>query len=225
MKNKPTLYLPLIPGDDDADKVIDKYFAKKPLKIKKLLRAPYKVGDKSKAICNRCRKIVPATMRLGNYRISRKKVMIPNILLMYCDNCGKLVGIPHQSTPKIRDGLKDQLLNKKTTAEAILTNYVKGVIPRDYRGYEMSTKKLDYYTVTLRVALQAIREAMNIAGEERELQIRSQIGKYVEKLKAKDLKRDNGNFSENELSVERIFKDLKKLSQPVLKKFKRKRKY
>jgi len=190
------------------------------------MKDPFKVGDKSKAICNKCRKIVPTTMHLGNYRIPKKKIVVPGILLAYCDNCGKLVGIPHQSTPKIRDWLKDSLLSRKTTAEAILTNYVKGVIPRDYRGYEagIPTKKLDYYTVTLRVALQAMREAMNIASEEKELQIRSQIRKCVEELKAKDLKRDNGDFSGGEISVEELFKGLEKMARPVLKKFKRKRK-
>jgi hypothetical protein len=192
------------------------------------MKNPYKVGDKSRAICSRCRKIVPTTMRLGEYRIPKKRVVVPNVLLMYCDNCGKLVGIPHQSTPAIRDGLKNSFLSKKTTAEAILTNYVKGVIPRDYRGYEpgtASTPKLDYYTVTLRVALQAMREAMKIAGQEREIQIRSEIKKYVEELKALDSNLEEGDNLVHcwGLASGIISKISKKLDQP-LKKFKRKRK-
>ena len=38
--SKPSLYQPLIPGDDAADKIVNECFAKKPLKTKKLLVNP-----------------------------------------------------------------------------------------------------------------------------------------------------------------------------------------
>jgi dUTPase len=61
-------------------------------------------------------------------------------------------------------------------AEVILSKHIKGIIDRDYRGYEPGTsfKKLDYYTCSLRTALRAIRDGMKIARQECGVTVRRQ---------------------------------------------------
>jgi len=66
-------------------------------------KARFKEGDKSKGMCEHCKKLVPTTLKNGQYHIPKLNITIFNLLMDYCDNCGKLVGIPHQSTPKIRE--------------------------------------------------------------------------------------------------------------------------
>lgn len=62
----------------------------------------FKVGDKSKAACEACKKIVSTTIRHGNYSVPGTGETIPYILLAYCDSCGNLVGLPHQSVGDIK---------------------------------------------------------------------------------------------------------------------------
>ena len=87
-KGKPTLYPPIIPGDDAADKILDEHFAKKPLKTKKLLvnnlpslEAKYRdAGDAiSKAVYKEVfGKKPPETKKLSTTPISDK--LYPNVV-------------------------------------------------------------------------------------------------------------------------------------------------
>lgn len=61
--------------------------------------SPFKEGDKSKAICYRCGHVVTTTLRLSEYIIADR--IVPDVLLGFCDECGDMVSIPHQSAKKI----------------------------------------------------------------------------------------------------------------------------
>jgi predicted amidophosphoribosyltransferase len=61
-------------------------------------------GDKGLAICPHCEKNVFTTFKYAKYKINGKT--IPNVLQGFCDECGKPITIPHQSSMTIRDGLK-----------------------------------------------------------------------------------------------------------------------
>jgi hypothetical protein len=64
------------------------------------LESNKKIGDKSSAICERCKKIVSMTYRYGDF-ITKDKT-IPNVLQGYCDECGNVVSLPHQSISTIK---------------------------------------------------------------------------------------------------------------------------
>jgi hypothetical protein len=59
-------------------------------------------GDKSKSVCYKCNKIVDTTFRFDEYKIPGTDKVAPRILQGFCDICGELVSIPHQSTYEIR---------------------------------------------------------------------------------------------------------------------------
>jgi hypothetical protein len=63
--------------------------------------AVFKEGDKSRAVCNTCKKIVSSTFRYALYNYGG--LMIPDILQGFCDECGVAVSIPHQSRYEIKE--------------------------------------------------------------------------------------------------------------------------
>jgi uncharacterized OB-fold protein len=63
-------------------------------------------GDKSKAICESCKSIVPTTFFYRNYILPDVNITIPNILQGYCDRCGEVVSLPHQSTYQIKETIE-----------------------------------------------------------------------------------------------------------------------
>lgn len=60
----------------------------------------FKLGDKSKAICEDCKDIVITTFRYGMLNYKGKKF---KVLFGYCDECGLRVSLPHQEVMKIRE--------------------------------------------------------------------------------------------------------------------------
>ena len=61
----------------------------------------YKEGDKSKAICEKCGKIVSTTYRYE--RFVANKTIVPEVLQGFCNVCGESVSLPHQSTFRIHE--------------------------------------------------------------------------------------------------------------------------
>lgn len=62
----------------------------------------YQEGDKSKAICEDCAKIVNTTFAIRDVPFSDRDGVAKGILVATCDCCGRVVAIPAQSTPKIK---------------------------------------------------------------------------------------------------------------------------
>lgn len=60
-------------------------------------------GDKSKALCENCRKVVTTTFDYHDVPFESGIGVAKNIMAATCDECGIVVAIPPQSTPAIRD--------------------------------------------------------------------------------------------------------------------------
>lgn len=61
-----------------------------------------KEGDRSRGICQGCRKVVmtrywPRTIALTEPSYAE----VPNVLVACCEECWRIVSVPHQSTPQI----------------------------------------------------------------------------------------------------------------------------
>lgn len=59
----------------------------------------FELGDKSKAICEDCKDVVPTTFRYGFLKHKGRRV---KVLFGYCDKCGLKVSLPHQEVMKLR---------------------------------------------------------------------------------------------------------------------------
>ena len=71
-------------------------------------------GDKSKAVCYKCKRIADTTFKYSEYKVS-SKITIPKVLLGFCDECGDCVSIPHDSVSVIKHYLvkNDRKLRKQ----------------------------------------------------------------------------------------------------------------
>jgi RNase P subunit RPR2 len=72
---------------------------------KKLKNKIYKIGDKSKAICEYCKKLSETTFKMRTVPLSNGG-QVENILVAVCDSCGKIVALPQQSVAQIRATIK-----------------------------------------------------------------------------------------------------------------------
>ena len=62
----------------------------------------YEPGEKSRAVCNNCARLVPTTFQYRNVPFSDGVGLAENILVAVCDECESVVAVPAQSTPAIR---------------------------------------------------------------------------------------------------------------------------
>lgn len=60
-------------------------------------------GDKGQAICRDCRRRVSTTYEYRVVHLEKTDVDVPDVLVGTCDECGKVVSIPAQSTPKLKE--------------------------------------------------------------------------------------------------------------------------
>lgn len=67
----------------------------------------FKVGDKYKGPCEKCKAIVFTTFKEAPLRIKGR--IIPDILQEFCDYCNSPISIPHQSSYKIKEFLSKEL--------------------------------------------------------------------------------------------------------------------
>lgn len=66
----------------------------------------FKIGEKSKAICEHCKVIRTTTFQLKDVPFSSGVGTAKNILVGVCDHCHETASIPQQSVPRIKEALK-----------------------------------------------------------------------------------------------------------------------
>jgi len=65
----------------------------------------YKVGDKSKGLCEQCKKLVSTTFKIKEVPLSSGKKKVSDLLVAVCDRCEHVVSIPQQSSIRIKETL------------------------------------------------------------------------------------------------------------------------
>lgn len=66
----------------------------------------YTEGEKSKGLCQICKKLVPTTFKVSSVSLSSGKGRVGGILVAKCDRCDHTVSIPQQSSPRIKEVLQ-----------------------------------------------------------------------------------------------------------------------
>lgn len=66
----------------------------------------YKMGEKSKAICSFCNRLRSTTFKERDVPLSAGKGIVPNVLVAVCDACDRVVSVPQQSVPRIREAVR-----------------------------------------------------------------------------------------------------------------------
>jgi hypothetical protein len=107
----------------------------------------YRAGDRSAGVCESCRRRVVTRMEYRDYTPPGWDETVPDVLVAACETCGEVVGVPHQSTPKINDHRKE----RPATGLGIS---VEARVPREI------AEALDLVTVTLGGSPRTLRPAV-----------------------------------------------------------------
>ena len=83
----------------------------------------YMEGEKSKGLCQTCKKQVPTTFRVSSVKRSSGKGRVDDILAARCDHCDHVVAIPQQSSPRI-----EEVLRKKYSIEVRLPIHLRDIL-------------------------------------------------------------------------------------------------
>ena len=83
----------------------------------------YIEGEKSKGICQVCKKQVPTTFRVSSVKRTLGKGRINDVLAACCDHCDHVVAIPQQSSPRI-----EEVLRKKYSIEVRLPIHLRDIL-------------------------------------------------------------------------------------------------
>lgn len=98
----------------------------------------FKVGEKSKGICDKCKSLVPTTFSICSVPLSTGKGVVDDILAATCDHCDHVVSIPQQSAPRIKESLN----TKKHSIEARLPRHLLDVLLLASDSFDMGNPEL-----------------------------------------------------------------------------------
>ena len=92
--------------------------------MRKTIMKIYTEGEKSKGLCQSCKKLVQTTFKVTSVPLSSGKGRVDDILAATCDHCGHVVSIPQQSAPRIRE----VLTTKKRSIEVRLPMHLLDIL-------------------------------------------------------------------------------------------------
>jgi hypothetical protein len=85
----------------------------------------WKEGDRSEAICRACEKRVTTRFAVRGYTLQESRVEVPDLLVAVCDECGGIVAIPAQSSPRLKEARERR---KAESLEAKIPSHLDDVI-------------------------------------------------------------------------------------------------
>ncbi|HEX8696921.1 MAG TPA: hypothetical protein VF746_31165 [Longimicrobium sp.] len=69
----------------------------------------WKVGDRSRAICENCGRVVETRFEFRTYPLVSPRINVPDVLVAVCAECDGIVAVPYQSTPRLNEARKTAL--------------------------------------------------------------------------------------------------------------------
>jgi len=62
-----------------------------------------KVGDYVTNTCRRCNKLVRSQLTLRSVELARTRLVVPDVLVDVCPDCGHMISIAPESLPQLRE--------------------------------------------------------------------------------------------------------------------------
>ncbi|HEX5727217.1 MAG TPA: hypothetical protein VFX98_17200 [Longimicrobiaceae bacterium] len=122
-----------------------------------------KRGDTSRAICERCQRVVPVRFDYGTFRLSEPEVDVPDVLLGYCAECGEVATVPFQSSPRLNAARK----RAEAPLEARVPRHLEDVL--GVVAHHYGRADTDFRATILRYYLHLLAEDAGVADRVREL--------------------------------------------------------
>lgn len=85
----------------------------------------YKEGDCSEAMCPECKRRVPTRFAVRTVPLEDSGVRVPGVLAAVCQVCDRVVALPAQSAPKLKEALERK---KDVSLEARIPSHLDDVV-------------------------------------------------------------------------------------------------
>jgi len=100
----------------------------------------WNVGDKSEAICPTCRHRASTSFEIRDVPVAERNIVVPNVLVAICNDCGEIAAIPAQSAPLLKEALEKEpakvvaRINRRLEDAVRLISSHYGTRERDFRS-------------------------------------------------------------------------------------------
>lgn len=85
----------------------------------------YREGEFSEGICAHCKALVATRFQVRTVHLHESGIDVPGVLAAVCEECGEIVALPAQSTPRIREAKQRR---KDESLEARIPSHLEDVI-------------------------------------------------------------------------------------------------
>jgi hypothetical protein len=123
----------------------------------------WKAGDRSRAICEQCGKVVETRFEYRTYSLTKPRVDVPDVLVAVCTSCDCVVAVPYQSSPKLNAARKAA----EAPLEARIPKHLEDVLAVVASHYGRNDR--EFRGVILRYYLHLMGESDALARHIREL--------------------------------------------------------
>jgi hypothetical protein len=123
----------------------------------------WKPGDRSRAICEDCGKVVEMRFEYRTFPLLEPRVDVPDVLVGVCVECDRTVAVPYQSTPKLNEARKAA----EAPLEARIPKHLEDVLAFVASHYGRTDS--EFRAVVLRFYLNAVSQNEEFAEHVRDL--------------------------------------------------------
>jgi hypothetical protein len=123
----------------------------------------WKAGDRSRAICDTCEKVVETRFEYRTYSLDKPRIDVDDVLVGVCTTCDRVAAVPFQSSPKLNEARK----SADAPLEARIPRHLDDVLGVVASHYGRSDS--EFRSVVLRYYLHALAGSEEFARHVREL--------------------------------------------------------
>jgi hypothetical protein len=129
----------------------------------KTMQEFWKPGDRSRAICEACTKVVETRFEYRTFDLQQPRVDVPDVLVGVCTECDRTVTVPFQSSPRLNAARKPP----EAPLEARIPKHLEDVLAVVASHYGRNDS--EFRAVVLRYYLHALGGNAALADHLREL--------------------------------------------------------
>jgi hypothetical protein len=123
----------------------------------------WRAGDRSRAICEHCGRVVETRFEYRTYPLGEPRVDVPDVLVAVCSACDRIVAVPYQSSPRLNEARKAA----EAPLEARIPKHLEDVLAVVASHYGRNDS--EFRGVILRYYLYAMGESDALARHIRDL--------------------------------------------------------
>src|SRR4051812_22752801 len=85
----------------------------------------WKEGDRSKGVCERCKRLVTTRFERRTVNLERPKATVHDVLVAVCDSCEEVVAVPHQSSLRLQEVRRQEVPRFEVRVPLVLNDALR----------------------------------------------------------------------------------------------------